>query len=263
MGIGLNRTATPAGAGWVMLMRLFYPMLAVIAGLLVFMLALEYELLTSGDLGRSERKRMQLEELVVVGGILSLALALLAWLGHRGQRIERARRTEAEQAAHVSASYDLLTGLANRRLFAARVEEALRAGRRCAVLFIDLDRFKPVNDTHGHAAGDRVLVEIARRLRACAREPDHVARLGGDEFALLLELRHGDEDPTGLSARRVLKALEEPIDIAGPMVSVGGTIGIAIGPDMGADAAQLIHAADCAMYEAKRNRRGTIRLFAA
>ncbi len=246
-----------------MLMRLFYPTLAVIAGLLVYMVVLEYQLVNSSDLGRSERKRTLLEELVALGGILSLALAALAWFGHRGQRIERARRTEAEQAAHVSASYDILTGLANRRLFAARVGEILGAGRRCAVLFIDLDRFKPVNDTHGHAAGDRVLVEIARRLRACAREPDHVARLGGDEFALLLELRHEDEDPTGLSARRVLKALEEPIALDSHEVCVGGTIGIAIGPDMGADAAALIHAADCAMYEAKRNRRGTIRLFAA
>lgn len=244
-------------------MRFFYPALAVIVGAMLYMLVMEYELLASGDLGRSERNRLLLTGMVAFGGILSLALAIFAWFSHRGLHRERVRRTEAERAAHVSASYDILTGLANRRLFAVRVEEALRAGRRCAVLFIDLDRFKPVNDTHGHAAGDRVLVEIAQRLRACAREPDHVARLGGDEFALLLELRHADEDPTGLSARRVLKALEEPVAFDSHEVSVGGTIGIAIGPDMGSDADQLIRAADSAMYEAKRNRRGTIRLFAA
>ena len=246
-----------------MVARYFPILLVTVIGLLFLLFLAEFDLVAVGGPTRDSRQRLELEELLAFGGFLSVALAFLAWTGHRRVSREKILRREAERKASEAGSYDALTGLGNRRLFEARVDRLLGRGGRCAILFIDLDGFKPVNDTHGHAVGDALLRAIAARLRGSARDPDDAARLGGDEFALLVELRQDDTDAGGFLARRVLKSLRAPVEIDGRTIEVGGTIGIAVGPDAGTDAATLIHAADLAMYEGKRERRGSIRTHAA
>jgi diguanylate cyclase (GGDEF)-like protein len=242
-----------------MIMRYFPIVIVTVVGLLFLLFLTEFDLVAAGGPARDGRQRLELEELVAFGGFISLALAFLAWMGHRRVGRETGLRREAESKA----SYDQLTGLANRRLFETRVDALLARGGRCAILFIDLDGFKPVNDTYGHAIGDALLRTVAARLRASARHADDAARLGGDEFALLVELRQSDGDAAGFLARRVLKSLREPVEIDGRRIEVGGTIGIAVGPDAGTNAAALIHAADLAMYEGKRERRGSVTTHAA
>ena len=152
------------------------------------------------------------------------------------------------------ALYDSLTGLPNRVLFAERLERALRAGAepaRLALLLLDLDRFKEVNDTFGHAMGDRLLKEVTDRFGQTLRETDLVARLGGDEFALLLP----DADAASAShlAERLLALLEPPFVIDDQAVAIGASIGIALAPEHGADGQALLQHADVAMYVAKRS----------
>lgn len=152
------------------------------------------------------------------------------------------------------ASHDSLTGLPNRRLFLDRLDQALARAKRndgqLALLFIDLDDFKIINDTHGHAAGDAVLCAVAQRLRLQVREADTVARLGGDEFILLLD--GIDEDAaTQHVAEKVLAALAQPIPYRGVMLACKGSVGISHYPQDGTLAASLIAVADQAMYQAK------------
>lgn len=224
-------------------------------------LALEYDLLRNWDMTSDTEKKLQVEEIFVLGSILVVGLLVFAWRGMRERKHELVLRVAAEREAHQSARQDTLTGLPNRRLFAERAGEALNSswarGTECAVLFIDLDGFKPVNDTLGHTAGDAVLVVIADRLRSCVPEPGMVARLGGDEFAALLETPRGGA-AADLLARRILREIEQPITVDGRNIAVSATIGIAIGPGEGRRAEDLIHAADLAMYEGKRSGRGTV-----
>ena len=162
----------------------------------------------------------------------------------------------AHQAMH-----DALTGLPNRALFLDRLEHALaravRTGGEVAVLFLDLDRFKTVNDSLGHAAGDDLLCAVARRIADCMRAADTAARLGGDEFAVLLEDLVGTREAVRV-ADRITAALEAPIDVAGREVFVGASIGIATGA-YGAD--DLLRHADVAMYRAKAAGKGRYELF--
>ncbi|HET6700096.1 MAG TPA: EAL domain-containing protein [Nocardioidaceae bacterium] len=162
-----------------------------------------------------------------------------------------ARLRLGEDMTHL-ARHDLLTNLPNRGLLRDRLEHALlmsrRRGSSLALLFCDLDGFKPVNDRFGHAAGDAVLVDVAQRLRDCVRESDTVARLGGDEFAILLE----DVRPTEVDAacERVLAALSTGALVAGHQVPLSASIGIAFG-ETGSSAEHLLRNADMAMYQAK------------
>lgn len=155
-----------------------------------------------------------------------------------------------------SALYDLLTGLPNRRLLNDRLEHALRAARRTSgrlsLLVIDMDRFKEINDTQGHPAGDRVLAEIAARLRTVLRDSDTVARLSGDEFAMVLP--GADESGAVLAADRVLACLEPLFAIDDRAVRASTSIGMATFPRDAATAEGLLQCADVAMYEAKRQR---------
>jgi len=162
-------------------------------------------------------------------------------------------------------SYDALTGLVNRALFIERVTEALgRASRRArsffAVLFVDLDHFKAVNDIHGHAAGDLVLIEIARRLEMCVRPGDTVARLGGDEFAVLVARMEDAEDATRV-ADRIQEEMRPPVAIGSTSVHPGASIGIALSHSGYQDAADLMRDADAAMYRAKADGRGRWEVF--
>lgn len=153
------------------------------------------------------------------------------------------------------ASHDSLTGLLNRRAFLDRLEHALAQARRShtrlALLYIDLDHFKPINDQHGHAAGDALLQGLAQRLQQLVRESDTVARLGGDEFVLLIEQGAADDAALQGVAQKVLLALSEPVPYEHLDLVCGGSIGIARFPLDGATAGELLAAADRAMYRAK------------
>src|SRR5688500_7644536 len=162
-------------------------------------------------------------------------------------------------------SYDALTGLPNRALFIERVAEALgRASRRSrsffAVLFVDLDHFKAVNDIQGHAAGDLVLIEVARRLEMCVRPGDTVARLGGDEFAVLVSRMESAEDATRV-ADRMQQEMRAPMSIGNEAVRPGASIGIALSHSGYQAAAELLRDADAAMYRAKADGRGRWEVF--
>ena len=178
---------------------------------------------------------------------------------------------EATEAAHKLAEsmarHDPLTGLPNRRVFAetlqAAVGRAARGSVGYALLIVDLDRFKPVNDVYGHAAGDEVLREIATRLGKLARQSDGVARLGGDEFGFILDCVTPEEPTTAAAALadRIIASVERPIGVGDHSVEVGASIGIAICPTDGTDPETLLRAADMAMYGAKEEGRGSYRFF--
>ncbi len=172
-----------------------------------------------------------------------------------------ARVEAAEQLLHI-ATHDTLTGLANRRMLTERLSHALtraeRTGEAVALLFIDLDGFKVVNDLHGHAAGDEVLKEVADRLRSIARATDFVSRLGGDEFVLLLDVDVYPGSPSVL-AERVFTALSSPCPFTGGEAVIGASIGVAMHPPLSNLAADLIRRADAAMYEAKSAGKGVVR----
>ncbi len=163
-----------------------------------------------------------------------------------------------EQLRHL-AFHDPLTGLANRALFHDRVQHAIngqaREGNSIGVLYIDLDGFKEVNDSRGHAAGDALLTSIGQRLRTCARPSDTVARLGGDEFAILIEHLREPQSATTL-ADRVIDALSEPIEVGGGPVRVGASVGVAVREPGGEGASEVLREADTAMYAAKVQGKG-------
>ncbi|MGY1804094.1 putative bifunctional diguanylate cyclase/phosphodiesterase [Blastococcus sp. SYSU D00922] len=171
---------------------------------------------------------------------------------------KRAEQTLAHQAFH-----DGLTGLANRALFTERVDQALRHNTRhdeaAAVVFIDLDGFKGVNDTLGHEAGDVLLQKVADRLTAAVREGDTLARLGGDEFAILVE-QVGDPAEATATGERVLAALQEPVRIGHNVISVSGSVGVAVS-EQAATSDSLVRDADIAMYAAKAAGRGQVVVF--
>ncbi len=164
-------------------------------------------------------------------------------------------QSENETLAH-QANHDSLTGLPNRAFFEGRLIRALRSAakvdEKVAVLFLDSDRFKDINDNFGHAAGDAVLVAVADRVRAQLRDDDLVARLGGDEFAILLAPLHTVEDAQRI-ADKIIASMDLPITVPGnAQVLTSLSIGIAIYPDHGATPGTLLNAADAAMYQAKR-----------
>jgi diguanylate cyclase (GGDEF)-like protein len=182
--------------------------------------------------------------------------------------VDAQTRTEAAEqvtaAMSKAAQHDSLTGLPNRALLADRLEQALafarRQGRRIALLFLDLDHFKKVNDTLGHTAGDLLLQSTARRLQACVRHSDTVCRKGGDEFVLLLSEIREVEDAI-ITARKVIAAMTPPHRVDGHRIRVTVSIGISLFPDDGADGEALVQAADIAMYQAKRSGRNSFQVF--
>ena len=179
--------------------------------------------------------------------------------------IVRSLRVFQHNVARIAflAHHDALTGLPNRRLFHDRLEQALaQAGRGVdlAVLCLDLDRFKAVNDTLGHPVGDKLLQEVAQRLAACVREGDTLARLSGDEFAILQIGLTRPED-AALLAHRTIRVLGEPYEVASHRVVIGTSIGISVTPRDGASVDALLKNADTALYRAKAEGRGVFRFF--
>ncbi|HET6431400.1 EAL domain-containing protein [Dyella sp.] len=183
----------------------------------------------------------------------------------RALRKEIAERERAQQQLRHQVMHDPLTGLPNRDHLRERIEHALAAARseparRCALLYIDVDRFKVINDSLGHLAGDQVLKEVARRLQSCVREPDVVARLSGDEFAILLS---EVEDATSACrvAERVLAALGQPLPVSGRELQPSASLGIALGERHYAHADELLRDADIALYRAKELGRKRYEMF--
>src|SRR5437667_1715728 len=177
-----------------------------------------------------------------------------------GRVLDLTERKRAEQQIEYQAYHDSLTGLANRRLFQEHLTLAIalaqRKRRPVAVLFLDLDHFKVVNDSLGHTMGDTLLREIATRLRTSVREGDVVARVGGDEFTIVLQELEKKEDAAAM-AQRVLRVVAEPIDVEGQRLYITTSIGITVYPDDGEDAETLLKNADNAMYRAKSEGRNT------
>ena len=173
-------------------------------------------------------------------------------------------RKVAEEQIQFLAYYDSLTGLPNRTLLKDRLAQALAAARRhkekVAILFLDLDRFKDINDSRGHSFGDLLLKEVAQRLRKLSRDEDTVARIGGDEFILLLNSLQSAEDAS-LSAERILREMEQDFVIQSHAFKIGCSIGISVFPEHGSDDETLIKNADAAMYSAKESGRHAFRFF--
>jgi diguanylate cyclase len=182
--------------------------------------------------------------------------------------VQALTNTEAAERAtalmSIKAEHDFLTGLPNRTLLADRLayamEVAQRHGTRVALMFLDLDNFKEVNDSLGHAAGDGLLQSAARRLQSCLRGSDTVSRQGGDEFLMLLTEVTSVQD-TGVIADKLKKAMAEPHLVADHQIRVTLSIGISLYPDDGTDVESLLSHADTAMYFAKRSGRNTHRRF--
>jgi len=169
----------------------------------------------------------------------------------------------AQQRIEQLAYSDPLTGLPNRLLLTERVEHALhlaqREGSRFAILFLDLDRFKQINDSLGHLFGDRVLIEVAQRLKGCLRQTDTLSRLGGDEF--VIHLHEADARAAEVTAQRILDALARPIELDGMNFSISCSMGIAMQPDDGRTLDELIKHADTAMYRVKERGKGNFRFY--
>ncbi|MDX1551422.1 MAG: diguanylate cyclase [Marinobacter sp.] len=172
-------------------------------------------------------------------------------------------RRDEEQIRQL-AYYDALTGVPNRRLLEDRLEHAIRHAHRkemlLAVMFMDLDHFKQINDTLGHATGDELLLQFTHRVQECLREDDTLARLGGDEFIILLPEMNHVEDVHRV-ARRLLGIASQPYHVGGEEVTVGASIGVSLYPEDGTTANTLMQAADIAMYRAKRDGRNLYCLF--
>lgn len=181
-------------------------------------------------------------------------------------KLDITERKEAQERLTHMAYHDTLTNLPNRTLFFELVSQGLllakRNRSRLALLYIDLDRFKPVNDTYGHAAGDLVLQEVAVRMTGAIRASDCVGRIGGDEFVVLLQDVSGDDAVVGV-AEKIRHALNQPIVVAGTALSISSSIGVAMYPEHGSDADELARHADSAMYLAKESGRNNIKVFTA
>lgn len=177
-----------------------------------------------------------------------------------GRVLDLSERKHAEQQMEYQTYHDALTGLANRQLFQEHLTLALalaqRKRRPVAVLFLDLDHFKVINDSLGHSLGDALLREVSTRLRSSVREGDVVARVGGDEFTIVLQELEKKEDAAAM-AQRVLRIIAEPIDVEGQHLYITTSIGITVYPDDGEDAETLLKNADNAMYRAKAVGRNT------
>jgi len=216
-----------------------------------------YTLLTLHQLNHHVTSPLKtLSARIIAAGVIAVWIAVWGGLIIAGLFVKRQEKHNA--AILHQALHDELTGLPNRNLLYDRLQQAInlwhRAQKTVALLIMDLDRFKEINDALGHQSGDQILVQTAKRLREALRDTDTVARLGGDEFALLLPA--GDAQQATLLAAKALKALEPPYQINGIDIDVKASVGIAVYPDHGNNADDLIRHADVAMYQAKQQCSG-------
>lgn len=207
-----------------------------------------------------------------IGHLMRLfhGMAMRVWASRNELETRVAERTaelqqSKEQLRHL-AQHDSLTGLPNRALFTDRLQQALAAAQRdqthVALLFLDLDYFKPVNDQFGHAVGDELLQAVAQRMLACVRQSDTVARIGGDEFVLLLRSAVDQTAQTAPAvAEKIRESLAQVFELAGQRLFISCSIGIALYPEHGQNDIELAHHADLAMYQAKQAGRNQVHLF--
>jgi diguanylate cyclase (GGDEF)-like protein len=212
----------------------------------------------------SDDKRIEFEEMLIVGAIIVVAILYLGWRRVRDQEREINRRIAAERRAHELAHTDPLTGLANRRELEKAVQASVAAPPGAeevhALLMMDLNGFKNVNDIFGHPEGDEVLMAVAERLRGATREGDLVARLGGDEFAVVANHLAGPEGATNV-ALRILKSFEQPIQCGERSHRIGAGIGVALMPNDGSTADEILRKSDIALYRAKEQPQSAVRFF--
>ena len=197
------------------------------------------------------------------GRIISLVSKPIFGGGWLATHEDITERQSAEERIGHMARHDALTDLPNRVLMRERLEHELKRvkrGESLAVLCLDLDHFKSVNDTLGHPIGDELLKLVADRLRGCTREPDTIARLGGDEFAIIMTKMQKENDPATL-ARRIRESIIKPYQIEGHQIITDISIGISLSPDDGTEPDELLKNADMALYGAKADGRGTYRFF--
>ena len=217
---------------------------------------------------RTEAVRSRAEQRAILaarGIVISAALGMLIAIALFARARRRVLVTELERTSLRSqvdergfaADHDELTGLLNRRGFFAALDGTIAVpGARLAVLLLDLDGFKEINDTLGHASGDALLRLIGGRLRAALRDGDEIARLGGDEFAILVDAAGSTPVEAGEIARRVRATLAAPFEVTGLSLQVRASVGVALFPEHGTTAEELLRQADIAMYQAKQNRTG-------
>lgn len=205
----------------------------------------------------------EIDDLIFVVFVLSAAMVVYGLRRYQDVSHEIKARISAELEARDLARHDPLTGLPNRRFFAEKLDEYLHGAsdtQRLAVLMLDLDGFKTVNDTYGHATGDKALSEFARRVAILLRADSVLARIGGDEFAIIMPKIGSLDDPTNL-ARRIAAAVAEPFVIDNSTAEFGVGVGIAIAPNDGTDPDELVKRADRALYRAKGAGPSSVRFF--
>jgi diguanylate cyclase (GGDEF)-like protein len=230
--------------------------IVVTAGLIAF----EYDI--SGNL--DDDKRVEFRELLALAALVTFSIFFFGWRRMVEQEHEIERRVAAERRAHELANTDPLTGLPNRRQFEQALREAIAsppgADRVHALLMLDLNGFKAVNDVYGHPQGDDLLVEVARRLSSVMRQGDLLARLGGDEFAIVALHLAGPEAANSI-ALRIIKSLDTPVNVRSTHHRIGTGIGISLVPNDGTSADDLLRKADIALYRAKADLRSGARFF--
>ena len=203
------------------------------------------------------------ESALAISAAFTIIVLIITGLMYGLRRSTAQLESGKAQAQHM-AFHDKLTGLANRALFEDRLHQAIATARRgphrIALHMIDLDRFKQVNDTLGHEAGDQLIQQVADRLRSLLRDTDTIARLGGDEFAVIQTNISSTAD-VNLVATHIIEAIGEPFNVASSQAFVGASIGIALAPDVAIDGVELTRKADIAMYEAKGSGRNNFKIF--
>lgn len=222
-------------------------------------------MLATAAVASDESHCHRLEHRLACGRILLTTLRVLPGTGVLVVIEDVSQERTAQAKVEFLAHNDPLTGLANRARFGSELEAAIERSheaQRVVVYCLDLDRFKAVNDTLGHAAGDALLKQVAGRIKASIRGSDVVARLGGDEFAIL-QADISSDDNSDAVAERLVRALEAPFDIDGHRIQIGTSIGIAIAPQNATTASDLLKLADIALYQAKANGRNTYCYFEA
>lgn len=231
----------------------------------------ELERLKAAAKALGNREQLQALEITVTaldGTVIPVMVYLVLVKGcsgrtsfYIGQIVDLTERKQYEEAICHLAYHDHLTGLPNRLQFRDRLNLALAQAKSnnemLAVVFVDLDRFKEINDTLGHVRGDEVLKEVAQRLRRVLRQSDAVARLGGDEFILLLPCIKNKESVTVVT-EKIIAAIEEPLPLAGEEYSISASIGVALFPDAAMDIDDLLQKADQNMYQAKQSKQAIL-----
>lgn len=228
------------------------------------LVAFEIDIFATEGMVSSRQETLELNELLALVALTLGGVLFYTWRRAREHARENARRLEAEREILTLAMQDPLTGLPNRRQFDEALRSALAAlpaePEAHAVLLLDLNGFKKINDVHGHPVGDQVLIHVGARLMRAVREGDLVARLGGDEFAVLARNVAGAEGATSI-ALRIIESLSTPVTVDGVRHVVGTAIGVALSPHDGAGADDLLRKADVALYRAKVERVSTVRFF--